>query len=129
MQPAATHYERLGGEKTVRELVDRFYDLMDDQDELTELRQLHAKSLKVSREKLFMFLSGWLGGPSLYTNKYGHPRLRARHLPFSIGIEERDQWMRCMQTAMQQMSLDESLQEELLQAFSKTADFMRNRED
>ncbi|MCG7871246.1 MAG: group II truncated hemoglobin [Candidatus Thiodiazotropha lotti] len=129
MQPAATHYERLGGEKSVRELVDRFYDLMDDQDELTELRQLHAKSLKVSREKLFMFLSGWLGGPSLYTDKYGHPRLRARHLPFSIGIEERDQWMQCMQTAMQQMSLDESLQEELLQAFSKTADFMRNRED
>ncbi|MCG7921594.1 MAG: group II truncated hemoglobin [Candidatus Thiodiazotropha lotti] len=129
MQPAATHYERLGGEKSVRELVDRFYDLMDDQDELTELRQLHAKSLKISREKLFMFLSGWLGGPSLYTDKYGHPRLRARHLPFSIGIEERDQWMQCMQTAMQQMSLDESLQEELLQAFSKTADFMRNRED
>ncbi|MCG7989410.1 MAG: group II truncated hemoglobin [Candidatus Thiodiazotropha weberae] len=129
MQPAATHYERLGGEKSVRELVDRFYDLIDDQDELTELRQLHAKSLKISREKLFMFLSGWLGGPSLYTDKYGHPRLRARHLPFSIGIEERDQWMQCMQTAMQQMSLDESLQEELLQAFSKTADFMRNRED
>ncbi|MCG7902113.1 group II truncated hemoglobin [Candidatus Thiodiazotropha endoloripes] len=129
MQPAATHYERLGGEKSVRELVDRFYDLMDDQDELTELRQLHAKSLKVSREKLFMFLSGWLGGPSLYTDKYGHPRLRARHLPFSIGIEERDQWMQCMKRAMQQMSLDESLQEELLQAFFKTADFMRNRED
>ncbi|MEW8625129.1 MAG: group II truncated hemoglobin [Candidatus Thiodiazotropha sp.] len=128
MQPATTHYERLGGEKSVRELVDRFYDLMDAQDDVTELRQLHAKSLKVSREKLFLFLSGWLGGPSLYTEKYGHPRLRARHLPFSIGIEERDQWMQCMQTAMQQMSLDESLQEELLQAFYKTADFMRNRE-
>ncbi|MCG7869034.1 MAG: group II truncated hemoglobin [Candidatus Thiodiazotropha sp. 'RUGA'] len=129
MQPAATHYERVGGEKSVRELVDRFYDLMDEQDDLTELRQLHAKSLKVSREKLFMFLSGWLGGPSLYTDKYGHPRLRARHLPFSIGIEERDQWMQCMKTAMQQMSMDESLQQELLQAFFKTADFMRNRED
>ncbi|MBW9258398.1 MAG: group II truncated hemoglobin [Candidatus Thiodiazotropha sp. (ex. Lucinisca nassula)] len=129
MQPAATHYERVGGEKSVRELVDRFYDLMDEQDDLTELRQLHAKSLKVSREKLFMFLSGWLGGPSLYTDKYGHPRLRARHLPFSIGIEERDQWIQCMKTAMQQMSMDESLQEELLQAFFKTADFMRNRED
>ncbi|MCG8486650.1 MAG: group II truncated hemoglobin [Chromatiales bacterium] len=128
MQPATTHYERLGGEKSVRELVDRFYDLMDAQDDVTELRQLHAKSLKVSREKLFLFLSGWLGGPSLYTEKYGHPRLRARHLPFSIGIEERDQWMQCMKTAMQQMSLDESLQEELLQAFYKTADFMRNRE-
>ncbi|MCG8123228.1 MAG: group II truncated hemoglobin, partial [Candidatus Thiodiazotropha taylori] len=92
-------------------------------------RQLHAKSLKVSREKLFMFLSGWLGGPSLYTDKYGHPRLRARHLPFSIGIEERDQWIKCMKNAMQQMSMEESLQQELLQAFFKTADFMRNRED
>lgn len=129
MQPAATHYERVGGEKSVRELVDRFYDLMDEQDDLTELRQLHAKSLKVSRDKLFMFLSGWLGGPSLYTDKYGHPRLRARHLPFSIGIEERDQWMKCMKNAMQQMSMEESLQQELLQAFFKTADFMRNRED
>ncbi|MBV2091763.1 MAG: group II truncated hemoglobin [Candidatus Thiodiazotropha sp. (ex Ctena orbiculata)] len=129
MQPAETHYERVGGEKSVRELVDRFYDLMDEQDDLTELRQLHAKSLKVSREKLFMFLSGWLGGPSLYTDKYGHPRLRARHLPFSIGIEERDQWMQCMKTAMQQMSMEESLQEELLKAFFKTADFMRNREE
>ncbi|MEJ2620236.1 MAG: group II truncated hemoglobin, partial [Candidatus Thiodiazotropha sp.] len=90
---------------------------------------LHAKSLKASREKLFLFLSGWLGGPALYTEKYGHPRLRARHLPFSIGIEERDQWMQCITTAMQQMSLDESLQQELLQALYKTADFMRNRQE
>lgn len=129
MQAVTTHYERLGGEKSVRELVDRFYDLMDEREDLSVLRQLHAKSLKVSREKLFMFLSGWLGGPGLYTQKYGHPRLRARHLPFSIGIEERDQWMQCMKTAMQQMSLNESLQEELLQALFKTADFMRNRQD
>jgi hemoglobin len=129
MQLVTTHYEQLGGEKSVRELVDRFYDLMDEREDLSVLRQLHAKSLKVSREKLFMFLSGWLGGPALYTQKYGHPRLRARHLPFSIGIEERDQWMQCMKTAMQEMSLNESLQEELLQALFKTADFMRNRQD
>jgi hemoglobin len=129
MQPVTTHYERLGGEQSVRELVDRFYDLMDEREDLKVLRQLHAKSLKVSREKLFLFLSGWLGGPELYTQKYGHPRLRARHLPFSIGIEERDQWMQCMTTAMQQMSLDEALQQELLQALSKTADFMRNRQE
>jgi hemoglobin len=129
MQAVTTHYEQFGGEKSVRELVDRFYDLMDEREDLSVLRQLHAKSLKVSREKLFMFLSGWLGGPALYTQKYGHPRLRARHLPFSIGIEERDQWMQCMKTAMQEMSLNESLQEELLQALFKTADFMRNRQD
>ncbi|MES9859411.1 MAG: group II truncated hemoglobin, partial [Candidatus Thiodiazotropha sp. 4PDIVS1] len=85
--------------------------------------------LKMSREKLFLFLSGWLGGPSLYVQKYGHPRLRARHLPFSIGIEERDQWLACMKSAMEQMGLSEDFQKELYQAFSNTADFMRNRSE
>ena len=127
MHHVRTPYERLGGEESVRELVDRFYDLMDEQGDVTKLRQLHAKNLKVSREKLFLFLSGWLGGPDLYVQKYGHPRLRARHLPFSIGIEERDQWLYCMKRAMQQMGLEEVLQNELESAFSRTADFMRNR--
>jgi hemoglobin len=129
MLPVITTYERIGGEKSVRELVDRFYDLMDEREELTTLRKLHAKSLRMSREKLFLFLSGWLGGPDLYLQKYGHPRLRARHLPFSIGIEERDQWMECMNSAMQEMGLDEGVQKELGQAFFRTADFMRNRPD
>lgn len=122
-----TVYDRMGGEAAVRELVDRFYDLMDRLDETRKLRDLHAKSLKMSREKLFLFLSGWLGGPDLYVQKYGHPRLRARHLPFSIGIEERDQWVYCMRHAMAEMGLEESLQEELNKAFFQTADFMRNR--
>jgi hemoglobin len=120
-------YERIGGETVVRELVDRFYDLMDQQKEVKKLRDLHAKSLKMSREKLFLFLSGWLGGPDLYVQKYGHPRLRARHLPFSIGIEERDQWIYCMRQALSDMGLEAGLQEELNQAFFRTADFMRNR--
>ncbi|MET0042783.1 MAG: group II truncated hemoglobin, partial [Candidatus Thiodiazotropha sp. 6PLUC3] len=122
-------YEKIGGEKAVRELVDRFYDIMDEQEDLTTLRELHAKSLRMSREKLFLFLSGWLGGPNLYVQKYGHPRLRARHLPFSIGIVERDQWLNCMKSAMAQMGLDEKFQKELFQAFSNTADFMRNRSE
>ncbi|MES9866627.1 MAG: group II truncated hemoglobin [Candidatus Thiodiazotropha sp. LLP2] len=129
MQSLPTPYEKIGGEKSVRELVDRFYDIMDEQEDLTTLRQLHAKMLKMSREKLFLFLSGWLGGPSLYVQKYGHPRLRARHLPFSIGIEERDQWLACMKSAMEQMGLSEDFQKELYQAFSNTADFMRNRSE
>ncbi|MBW9267066.1 MAG: group II truncated hemoglobin [Candidatus Thiodiazotropha sp. (ex. Lucinisca nassula)] len=83
----------------------------------------------ISREKLFLFLSGWLGGPDLYVEKYGHPRLRARHLPFSIGIEERDQWIYCMREALSAMDLDAKLQEELNQAFFRTADFMRNRDE
>ncbi len=122
-----THYARIGGEAAVRRLVDRFYDLMDQQQEFQGIRELHAKSLKASREKLFLFLSGWLGGPQLYVEKYGHPRLRQRHLPFAIGESERDQWMSCMVQAMQDIGLEEGLREELKRAFRKTADFMRNK--
>jgi hemoglobin len=123
-----THYERIGGAEVVRKLVDRFYDLMDQQQDSQGIRELHAKSLKASREKLFMFLSGWLGGPQLYVEKFGHPRLRQRHLPFAIGESERDQWMNCMIQAMQDIGLEEGLREELKRAFWKTADFMRNKE-
>ncbi len=122
-----SHYLRLGGEKAVRELVDRFYDLMDSRSDCTELRQLHAPDLGDARNKLFMFLSGWLGGPSLYIDKYGHPRLRQRHMPFQIGERERDQWMLCINQAMQDMAIEPELQQELYAAFYKTADFMRNQ--
>jgi len=122
-----THYERLGGEKSVRELVDRFYDLMDSRTDTNELRKIHAADLSDARNKLFMFLSGWLGGPSLYIEKFGHPRLRQRHLPFAIGELERDQWMICISQAMQDMNIEEVLKKELYAAFYKTADFMRNQ--
>ncbi len=127
MTESVTAYELIGGETGVRELVDRFYDLMDGLEEAKELRAMHAKSLKASREKLFLFLSGWLGGPDLYVQQYGHPRLRARHMPFSIGIAERDQWMMCMNRAMEEMGMDEQLRLTLGEALGKTADFMRNR--
>ena len=127
MSTENTPYERLGGEAGVRELVDRFYDLMDQLESARHIRSLHAKSLKASREKLFLFLSGWLGGPDLYVQKYGHPRLRARHLPFSIGQQERDEWMLCMRGAMDEMGLEDDLKSQLDAAFWKTADFMRNR--
>ncbi len=121
------HYDRLGGEKAVRELVDRFYDLMDSRDDVAELRRIHAPDLSDARDKLFMFLSGWLGGPSLYIEKFGHPRLRQRHMPFAIGTIERDQWMRCMDQAMADMGVEETLKQELYASFYKTADFMRNQ--
>lgn len=127
MTKLPTAYEQLGGEAGVRELVERFYDLMDELQEARTIRALHAKSLKGSREKLFLFLSGWLGGPDLYVQKYGHPRLRARHLPFSIGQVERDQWMLCMRKALEQMGIPDKLRQQLEQSFWKTADFMRNR--
>lgn len=127
MSENQTAYELIGGEEGVRELVDRFYDLMDQHEEARELRAMHAKSLKVSREKLFLFLSGWMGGPDLYVQQYGHPRLRRRHMPFSIGEAERDQWMLCMNQAMEEMGLEDKLRLALGEALWKTADFMRNR--
>jgi hemoglobin len=125
--PVISDYERIGGEEKIRALVERFYDLMDSLPEAAELRALHAKDLRVSRRKLFEFLSGWMGGPPLYEEKYGHPRLRQRHLPFTVGTKERDQWMLCMEQAMRDIGLESELQTHLRQAFWRTADFMRNQ--
>ena len=121
-----TPYELLGGESAVHKLVDRFYDLMDEKEEVKVLRNLHAKSLRVSREKLFLFLSGWLGGPQLYVEKYGHPMLRKRHFPFVIGEDERDQWMLCMNQTLDEQT-KEPLRQQLKSAFDNVADHMRNQ--
>lgn len=118
----------MGGEQTLRALVNRFYDLMEELPEVRDIRHLHAPDLAEAREKLFMFLSGWLGGPQLYIQKYGHPRLRQRHMPFPIGEKERDQWMLCMTRAMADVGLEENLKQELEAAFFRTADFMRNKD-
>jgi hemoglobin len=124
---ARTPYEMLGGDAKVRELVERFYDLMDFEPGYRELRAVHGNTLESAREKLYMFLSGWLGGPSLYMDRYGHPMLRARHLPFAIGKVERDQWMACMIQAMEEVHVPQELREALEPAFRKTADWMRNK--
>ena len=124
---AQTPYALLGGDAAVRELVERFYDLMDLEPGYAQLRALHAADLAHAREKLYLFLCGWLGGPSLYIERYGHPMLRARHLPFAIGIRERDQWLACMEQAMVERGVPESLRQRLRQAFFQTADWMRNR--
>ena len=120
-------YDLLGGETGVRALVDRFYDLMVSAPEAQDIRALHAASLKSSREKLFMFLSGWSGGPPLYTDAFGHPRLRQRHMPFSIGARERDQWLWCMNKALDESELLPSVVTHLKTRFSEVADFMRNK--
>jgi hemoglobin len=120
-------YELLGGEKGLRSLVDRFYDIMDSSPEAARIRSFHANSLKQSREKLFMFLSGWSGGPQLYVQKYGHPRLRMRHMPFAIGSVERDQWLWCMNKALEESHLDPRAVEFLKTRFAEVADFMRNQ--
>ena len=124
---ATPAFELLGGEAAVRALVDRFYDLMDLEPDYAALRAVHGSTLDEARDKLFWFLCGWLGGPQHYVERFGHPRLRARHLPFPIGIRERDQWLACMSQAMREREVDPVLAERLAQAFFGTADWMRNR--
>jgi hemoglobin len=124
---AVTPYERIGGDAQVRALVDRFYDLMDLEPAFVDLRAVHPSTLDGSRDKLYWFLSGWLGGPNHYIERFGHPRLRARHLPFRIGIRERDQWVACMLQAMQETGVEPTLAERLAESFFGTADWMRNQ--
>jgi len=121
-------YERLGGESGVKNLVVRFYQLMDELLEAATIRAMHPVSLAGSEEKLFLFLSGWLGGPQLYVEKYGHPRLRGRHLPFAVDESARDAWMLCMTRAVNELVTDDVLlRDHLLASLYKTADFMRNQ--
>lgn len=121
-------YQRLGGATMVLALVQRFYQLMDALPEAATIRAMHARNLKASEEKLFLFLSGWLGGPPLYVEKYGHPRLRQRHMPFPIDNRARDLWLACMYQAMVDVGIEDGLRQELEAAFYKVADFMRNQE-
>lgn len=127
MSEIQTPYERIGGEQGLRKLVHTFYQIMCDTPQTALIRKLHPDDISISEEKLFMFLSGWMGGPPLYTDKFGHPRLRARHLPFPIGIEERDQWLYCMAQALKTMDIDALFSEQLMGSFVQTADFMRNQ--
>ena len=127
MAEGSKPFEALGGEGGVRRLVDRFYDVMDLEPQFAGIRTLHPASLDGSRDKLHWFLSGWLGGPDLYVQRFGHPMLRARHLPYTIGIAERDQWMACMMLAMQEQAVDPVLAQRLSESFFGTADWMRNK--
>lgn len=124
-----SHFETLGGETGVRQLVDRFYDLMDGAPEAVHVRALHAASLSQSREKLYLYLMGWTGGPPVYVERYGHPRLRQRHLPFVIGARERDEWLWCMQRALEQHTMPDETRAFLWQRLRELADHMRNQPD
>ena len=123
---APTPFDWIGGETVVKALCDRFYDLMELEPNYAALRSVHGTDLTQAREKLFWFLCGWLGGPSHYTDRFGHPRLRMRHMPFAIGIRERDQWLSCMDQAMRETEIDPELRERLKASFFQTADWMRN---
>ncbi|MCG9059336.1 group II truncated hemoglobin [Laribacter hongkongensis] len=124
---AGTLYEQLGGESGVWLLVDRFYNVMDSDPRVAPLRGIHPPDLESSRQKLFMFLSGWTGGPDLFVQAFGHPRLRMRHMPFAVDESMRDQWMLCMGEALDGLELEDTLRQRLYQALWDLADFMRNR--
>ena len=124
---APSFYERIGGEAGVRALVRRFYAAMDELPAGRAARAVHPADLANAEERLFLFLSGWLGGPPLYMQKHGHPRLRARHMPFPIGDAERDAWMACMDHALQGAPLDDEARAKLRGGFASLADHMRNR--
>jgi hemoglobin len=126
-QPVLSHYQRIGGEAALKQLTRRFYEHMDELPETYGIRKLHAEDLSGSAQKLFEFLSGWMGGPQLYIEKYGHPMLRRRHLPFKIGRDERDQWLLCMKLALEDVVDDAALRSELYAAIFKVADHMRNQ--
>jgi hemoglobin len=120
-------YDLLGGEEMIQKIAHTFYDVMSLLPETKELLALHPTDLSHSKEKLFMFLSGWLGGPQLFEKNFGHPRLRARHMPFKIDKSARDQWMLCMVTAFDQLQIQEPIRSELLHSLLKLADHMRNQ--
>ena len=134
-QPSASApqslYDLLGGEpeatNQIRAIVEAFYDVMETDEKARTIRQMHPEDLTSSREKLFMFLTGWTGGPQLYIERYGHPFLRRRHLPFKIGEEERDQWIYCMTKGMLNLKMDDKKIKALLNALYPIADFMRNQ--
>ena len=125
--PTTSLFDALGGDAAVRKLVDTFYDHMDTDAAFAGIRALHPPDLSGSRDKLYWFLCGWMGGPNHFIERFGHPRLRARHLPFAIGEHERDQWLACMQRAMDQCAVPQDLRLQLDQSFNATADWMRNQ--
>jgi hemoglobin len=121
------HYRLIGGEAGVRRLVERFYRLMSELPEAQTIRAMHDPDLAQANERLYMFLSGWLGGPQLYAERFGHPRLRQKHLPFPIDEKARDAWMLCMNQALEEQVGDPELRKQLTASFYKTADFLRNQ--
>ncbi len=127
--PDRTPYEAIGGEAGVRALVDAFYRHIERDPDADAVRPLYPEDLSRPRQRLFEFLSGWLGGPQLYFEKYGHPRLRQRHLPFPIGETQRDQWLACMGRAMDECGVPGELCSFLNARFAHVANFMRNQDD
>ncbi|UOA08057.1 group II truncated hemoglobin [Methylobacter sp. S3L5C] len=123
-----TPYSLIGGEQIILVLVDRFYFYMDTLPEAQGIRDMHQANLASAKDKLFKFLSGWLGGPNLFIEEFGNPMLRARHFPFAIGESERDQWLLCMNKALAEMTMDLQLRTTIQNALQQLATHMINQE-
>ena len=126
-----TVFEQMGGEDGIRRLVGRFYELMDTLPEAATIRAMHAPDLTESSKKLALFLIGWSGGPPAYVEKHGHPRLRARHMPFAVDDDAAAAWMRCMGLALEDEArsgaMEPAVAQGLFDAFLRIAGHMRNR--
>ena len=119
-------FNSIGGEAGVRKLVDRFYDLMDENNDAKTIRNMHPDSLDGSRQKLYEFLCGFLGGPPIYIEKHGHPRLRMRHAAFAIDESARDNWIACMNQALDEQVEDKIMLMQLKSSFYRTAHHLIN---
>ena len=124
-----TLYEAIGADETVRKLAARFYELMDTLPEARNCRAIHPPSLAKAEEKLYEYLTGYLGGPQLYIEKYGHPRLRSRHFMAAIGPVERDEWLLCFKRAMDDTVEHPKLKEIIWAPIEQLAHHMQNREE
>ncbi len=122
-----TPYDLIGGAEAVRRLADRFYDIMDEEHAAAGIRGMHAQDLGQIKERLFEFMSGWLGGPQDYFQRADRPCIRSAHRPYAIGTDERDQWLMCMNRAMVETDVPEPVRKLLDQAFFRMADMLRSR--
>src|SRR5262249_49810655 len=127
-QESPSAFEALGGATTIERIVDLFYQRMDSLPEAATVRAMYPQDLTQSRRVLTSYLTEWLGGPALYSTERGHPRLRARHLPFSIGVPERDAWLLCLRGALEEVVTSDAVREVLMEHIAGVANWMRNRD-
>jgi hemoglobin len=122
-----TPYAMMGGAATVRQVVNRFYDIMDSDPEAARVRAMHANDLSEMRERLFEFLSGWLGGPPLYFQRPDRKCIVSAHRPFAIGERERDEWMMCIRRAMEDCGVPAEVRTLLDKPLLRMCEAFRNR--
>lgn len=123
-----TSFQAAGGEEGIRKLANAFYDAMEQQPEAAVILKMHMTDLDVSRDKLARFLCGWLGGPKLYSEKYGPIQIPKAHGHLDIGTKERDAWLKCMELALAQQPYAEAFKRYMLKELFTPANRSRTRD-